>query len=171
MTYQAGNDFAQLSTSEVSFLLNSLNLKENSKHLDIGCGTGALVRDLYMRGFQSIGIDTSKEAIESAIQSVNPSLGEMFFHASVEEVGECDFTIITAKYLYKFIDDRDTFLLNVKRILKKDGFFIIIDPVVEHLPEPKKNIVLPEEVVLGELSAYFTVSVRKYRKNVYYFAR
>jgi 2-polyprenyl-3-methyl-5-hydroxy-6-metoxy-1,4-benzoquinol methylase len=169
--YSNGDDFAQLNTAEVSFLLDSINFKGIQKHLDIGCGTGALNRDIYLRGIQTIGVDPSESAITVAKESIDARFGDVFFCKQVQDIDDKDFTLITSKYVYKFLEDRKEFLRNVEKRLNTGGIFVIIDPIAEYLPEDKKSIVLPEAVVVNDLKELFTVEVQKYRKNTYYFAR
>lgn len=169
--YSNGDDFAQLNTAEVSFLLNSIDSNSIQKHLDIGCGTGALNRDIYLRGIQTIGIDPSESAIVVAKESIDTRFGDVFFCKQLQDIDDNDFTLITSKYVYKFLEDRKEFLRNVAKRLNASGVFVIIDPIAEYLPEDKKGIVLPEVVVVSDLKELFDVEVKKYRKNTYYFAR
>lgn len=170
-TYIDGNDFAQLSTAELSFVLGSLDVFDQSKCLDIGCGTGALTRDLYMRGFLPIGIDTSDEAIAIAKKSTHPKFGDLFRNMSIEDIKAETFDVIFVKYVYKFIEDRSDLLLAIKERINADGTLVIIDPLADSLPEQKKGIVLDESIVQSELSKDFNVNIKKFRKNVYYFAK
>lgn len=52
--------------------LESYGLKPGDHVLDVGCGTGTLIRDLSLHGIHCIGIDTSKSFIAYA-QSQPPS--------------------------------------------------------------------------------------------------
>ena len=60
-------------TEDLSFVhlygnnvLELIDAKENSMVLDLGCGNGALTKELQNRGYQVIGMDASKEQLEIA---------------------------------------------------------------------------------------------------------
>lgn len=58
-------DYLWLPTAQVALLCELAN-SDPKTALDIGCGTGQLVRDLYHRGYKVVGVDTATEAIAIA---------------------------------------------------------------------------------------------------------
>jgi len=46
--------------------LDHLNIKPGRKLLDIGCGTGYLLKEADIRGLETYGIDISEEAVKIA---------------------------------------------------------------------------------------------------------
>lgn len=164
------SDFKTLSTNAVSFLIDSIKLDDTLRHLDVGCGTGALCRSLYMRGFTSVGIDPSENAIRIAKQSVTRQIDCTFHAVDIADFHETDFSLITAKYMYRFVDNRPKFLDTVRQRLAHSGVFVIIDPLTSTLPRHKKGIVLPMATVQKELESYFAVTIKEYQDTVYYFA-
>jgi 2-polyprenyl-3-methyl-5-hydroxy-6-metoxy-1,4-benzoquinol methylase len=58
--------FTKGTLQEVDFLIDELNLSNNSQILDVGCGAGRHSLELARRGFQTVGIDISSGLIDVA---------------------------------------------------------------------------------------------------------
>jgi 2-polyprenyl-3-methyl-5-hydroxy-6-metoxy-1,4-benzoquinol methylase len=58
--------FTKNTKEEIEFILEELKLKENSKILDVGCGTGRHSIELAGRGFQVTGVDISSGMLAEA---------------------------------------------------------------------------------------------------------
>lgn len=63
--YKQGVKYRQLGDEEMSFLLGALPPGAKTV-LDIGCGTGDLVRQLSAAGLGAYGVDIADEAIKKA---------------------------------------------------------------------------------------------------------
>jgi ubiquinone/menaquinone biosynthesis C-methylase UbiE len=106
--------------------------------VDIGCGTGAFVRELARRGISTIGVDSSPAVLDEA--SARPSAGNPapeFRLGSVSSLpvddGEADFvTLIEA---VEHFDDRTLAgaLTEARRILNETGVLMITTPNAEDL--------------------------------------
>lgn len=64
--YAKGQDFGLITSQLLTDILNLVDSTITKTHLDIGCGMGQLTRELYHKGYTSIGIDISDVAIEKA---------------------------------------------------------------------------------------------------------
>jgi SAM-dependent methyltransferase len=104
---------------------------KNGKVIELGCGTGPILRWICKRGFSGLGIDVSKTAIAMAKeQSRNPNV--KFKKADtrrndVEKVGKFDLAV-DGHCLHCIIrpEDRKAFLKNSFKLLKKGGLFIVM---------------------------------------------
>lgn len=152
-TYRAGVDYTQLSDMDVAGLSSYLPTSTPRTALDVGCGTGRLVRQLQQIGFRTVGVDPSEEAIARARQK-DPT-GSYFVGdiSIVEEV----FGVITCKLVYAFIEDKEQFLRAVARRLDPRGFFIVLAPTHGHPINHKKAIHVDRETMYRQLRAEFRI--------------
>lgn len=107
--------------------INFINLSKNEKILEFGCGRGELVLFYRKQGFDSIGVDYSKEAIALAVQKQNDLSieGELFYCSSFENVQFKDesFDVIYASEFIEHISKHefDQFLDICIKLLKPGG--------------------------------------------------
>ena len=103
------------------------NLSDNGSVLDIGCGTGYFSR--LFKNAKYVGIDSSEEYVSFA----NRKYGGKFF---VMDATKMNFNknvfdgVLMVSFLHHIPDNElKKIFSDVKRVLKKDGKLIIIDPV------------------------------------------
>lgn len=105
---------------------------QKKQHLDIGCGTGGLTRDMFHRGYMSTGIDPSSSAIAHAkAATVYAGSGINYVCDDFESVDLADqsYTLITCKLVYAFLYDKDKCLEKVRSLLHPDGSFVLVTKV------------------------------------------
>ncbi|MEK7629406.1 MAG: class I SAM-dependent methyltransferase [Patescibacteria group bacterium] len=164
--FSQDKDYVKISPNFLDEILNHINLKENSKILDVGSGTGDLVIKLAKKGFQSTGLDISDVALSKAKnkaleEKVENLTNFIEFDADISDyknIPNSPFDLITCKLVFPFIKSRILFLKNIKNILARDGYFILITPVLypkieysEHL----KKISVDKEETLNLLNQIF----------------
>lgn len=149
-------DYLWLPTAQVALLCELANSGPKTA-LDIGCGTGQLVRDLYHRGYRAMGVDTATEAITIAQAStVRPTNDIRFLvHDICRQPLPKQFDLITCKYTLAFIANRTRLLCHVAQMLATNGTFVIITPQAQLLPANKQHITVPHAPLLAELQTYF----------------
>lgn len=152
-----------IETEILSSLLTKNTLKP--KLLDIGCGTGQLVRDMYHRGYRAFGVDLSSEAIKIAKRS-SVFLGDSINFTTGNALEPIDdyYDIIVSKYVVAFLSSRDVFYKNVIAALNVDGVFVLITPRLKYLEKNKKSISLSDTLLTEELASHFR-SVEKKSVN------
>ena len=113
-------------------LIISLKLKANSNFLDLGCGTGWAVyyaSKICNEAGSFIGIDISDGMIKKAKQNYSYLKNVDFFHANSESLpfknNYFDFIICTNSFHH--YSDPNKALLEVFRVLNKQGKFYILD--------------------------------------------
>lgn len=105
--------------------------KKNGRVIELGCGSGPILRWICKRGFSGLGIDVSKTAIAMAKeQSKGLDIG--FKRADicrfgVEKIGKFDLAV-DGHCLHCIIqpEDRKAFLKNSFKLLKKGGLLIVM---------------------------------------------
>lgn len=79
--------FTKGTKQEVDFLVELMDLPNNSRILDVGCGPGRHSLELARRGYKTVGIDISSEFIKHANQiAKEQSLSAEFLAADVREL-------------------------------------------------------------------------------------
>jgi len=103
---------------------------KGGKAIELGCGTGPILRWVCKRDFSGLGIDVSKTAVAMAREQ-SKGLNVRFKQADiccidVERAGKFDL-VVDGHCLHCIIrsEDRKAFLKNSFKLLKKGGLFII----------------------------------------------
>lgn len=97
------------------------------KILDVGSGSGVLIGELQSKGIEAHGVDSAREAIEfGGAQGVRnlvlmPSTNKLPFPDS-------HFDCVLAMDVLEHLHDENDVLNEVKRVLKKDGIFLVTVP-------------------------------------------
>lgn len=101
------------------------------KVLELGCGTGPILRKICKRGFSGVGIDVSKTAIAMAKEQskgldIKYRQGDVC-HINTKTLGKFDL-VIDGLCLHCITDtkDRKTYLHNVFKMLKEGGLFVLL---------------------------------------------
>ncbi len=101
--------------------------KKTSRILDIGSGLGYFTYALNMEGYNAIGIDISKEAVNNAISR----FGNFFLCANTSELEKLfpnKFDVIILGELIEHVDLPVEFIQSLKEVLKPNGSIIITTP-------------------------------------------
>lgn len=130
--YAKQRDYTQLKTADLLDIIQLTGATPGA-HLDIGCGTGNLTRDLYHLGYQSTGIDFSEAAIALARQAnIYTSKSLQYIHGDFMSLPfDETFSLISCKLVYAFMPDKPAFLKKVHSLLATNGSFVLITPVYE----------------------------------------
>lgn len=112
----------------------------NARILDVGCGYGRTLKELYDNGYEnSIGIDFSEKMIEKG-KKLYPNLSFEIMRKGKTKYYENTFdaVILLAVLTCIITDDEQIELLNeIKRVLKPDGIIYINDFLLNN---DKRNI-------------------------------
>jgi ubiquinone/menaquinone biosynthesis C-methylase UbiE len=127
---------------KIAQYLNKMKVNKNAKIIDIGCGTGELLKYLENEGYNSLyGNDISDEMIKIAQTKVKNCT---FYLGSINKAeinSKFDFIIIT-EVLHHIPDLQNTFK-TLKSLLSKKGKIVFLEPSSEWFFEnvsPKKLI-------------------------------
>lgn len=139
-------------------LLSSLQLKKNSKILDLPCGRGRHAVFLNSLGFNVIGADLSENSIKYASQFTNDTLHFEVHDMRNKFVTKFDaiFNLFTS---FGYFDDDKTnikVLQNLKDGLKNDGVLVIDFMNVNYV---KQHFVKEESITKNDIEFLITRSV------------
>lgn len=113
--------------------LKEVKLNQGEKILDVGCNYGPWSIRLAKKNMNVTGIDIVKDAIEIAKKNAsNESLKINFYNVGIENASFKDREfdkIISITVLQHIMNDKKYLksLINIKRQLKKDGKFLMIE--------------------------------------------
>ena len=118
----------KLGLKDIRFDSLCCNDSERKKFLDIGCATGLLLNHMKKKGWHCYGVEICRESAEYAIThfSLNVFVGTLeqasfpdsFFHA------------VHFSHLIEHVPDPIGLLLEVRRILKLEGYMVLTTPNV-----------------------------------------
>lgn len=110
-----------------SIRLITLDSSISPKILEIGCGLGYLTYSLNKEGYNSLGLDISKEAVNRAIQNY----GNYYICADLYEYAinhENEYDIIIFTEVIEHLNDINSFMEKLKKLLTSEGKIILTTP-------------------------------------------
>lgn len=109
--------------------VNIMKYKKSGRLLDLGCGAGDFLLEMKKRGFETFGLDVSKNACRIArkksIKVINSELDNRIFPAHY-------FDIVTLWHVFEHLHSPVSVLIEIARILKKDGILLIEVPNISN---------------------------------------
>jgi len=121
---------------EIKEIISLLNPKKSDRILEIGCGSGVLLKELEKYKCSIIGIDVSKEAIEMAKK--NTSISKLILSSTDKlDFDNNSFDKIICQHIVEHLNNFDIVLEELKRILKNNGCLIIVTPNINY---PDNNL-------------------------------
>jgi 2-polyprenyl-3-methyl-5-hydroxy-6-metoxy-1,4-benzoquinol methylase len=102
-------------------------LKPGHTILDIGCGSGELLNHFKTHKWQTTGIEPNDRARAFAISSYDLDVRE---ESAITQFKSAAFDIITLWHALEHVQDLNATLLQIKRILKDNGYLVIAVPNV-----------------------------------------
>jgi len=150
-------------------MLEEVQFLEKGEFLDLGTGPGTQAADLAKKGFKVTGSDISTSAIEKAKSStnnVNFVIDDIL--NSKFESESFDYILDRGCFHVLSVDERITYLDQIKRILKKNGMIFL-----KCMSKNEKNILDnkgPHKFYKEEIINYFEndFDIKKSKDTVYY---
>lgn len=102
--------------------------------LDIACGTGYGI-NILLRGKarQVVGVDLDRSAVEEARQNLSESGGHVLLANGCSlPFPDQSFDAITSFETLEHLNERDKFLMELRRVLKPSGLLILSTPNANH---------------------------------------
>ena len=150
-------------------LSEEIQFLKKGNFLDLGTGPGTQAIELAKKGFRVTGSDISRSAIEKArlsTKNVNFEIDDIL--NSKFESESFDYILDRGCFHVLAIDDRETYLNQIKRILKKNGIIFLkcMSKDEKNLPDDKG----PHKFVKNEIIQYFQndFDIKKSKDAVYY---
>lgn len=111
--------------ADLDFSVFYLRSKPHGHLLDIGCGSGTLLKGMHQLGWQAEGVDFDAAAVQNArtkgLSVYHGSLAEQKFPAST-------FDAVTMSHLIEHVSDPVELLRECYRLLKPGGYLVIVTP-------------------------------------------
>lgn len=124
--------------SNLKFLELTNVLNGNQKMLEIGSGKGRLLKHLRDMGYDAQGTEIELEYIGKAKQLYG-NLPITFIDSDILPFEDNSFDVVMSFDVFEHISDTDKHLNEVKRVLKKDGYYL--------LQTPNKYTNIPFEII------------------------
>jgi ubiquinone/menaquinone biosynthesis C-methylase UbiE len=115
-----------------SIFLDYLDVKAKRKLLDIGCGTGYLLRAANQKGLQTYGVDISGEGVRIA-KKVSPDSQIIIGKGEDLRFPENSFDYITCIGSLEHFLDMKKGIKEMMKVGKKDALFCIVVPNINFL--------------------------------------
>ena len=115
-----------LALSDIGFETLDFSNDSSRRILDVGCATGRFLHEFKGNGWEVAGIEICKEAADYG----NKNRKVNIHNCTLEEARftEKSFTVVHASHLIEHLNDPVLFLREVYRILKDNGYLIIVTP-------------------------------------------
>ncbi len=141
-------------------LKDEFNLNEGSLAVDIGSNDGLLLKELKNFRVEVIGVEPAENICEIARRNMIETMCDFFKKEAVESIikikGKAD--IITGNNVFAHISDIDSIAENVKKLLKKDGVFVI---EVQYLYDTIKDLTF-DNIYHEHLSYYSVLALKEF---------
>jgi ubiquinone/menaquinone biosynthesis C-methylase UbiE len=158
---------------EITDLIFKINPKTV---LDLGCGTGILEKQLNEEGFKGkiVAVDKSEKMINIARNYTTNLKNVEFKLFDLEKdlpFPTNYFDCVVAINVFYLLKNQKKFLLEVKRILKTKGYFILVDPkpggsILEFLKEHFKNVRSIKEIFYDSLQTPHILKIIAIQKKL-----
>lgn len=124
--FQARDYLGYHLAESIKILMEDNNLKTV---LDVGCGTGRLVKFLNENGFEAYGCDKADQAVEQA-RRLNKKRAVIKASATSLPFENHSFDLVISISLIEHLNlnEAEKFLIEADRILKPNGFVFLITP-------------------------------------------
>lgn len=99
--------------------------------LEIGCAPGALMGKLVQKGIDTWGIEPSVKYIDFICrQAIGAKVLHGMFPKVTSQLSDKFFDCIIAMDVFEHIEDYNSFIQEIQRLLEKDGTAIIMSPII-----------------------------------------
>lgn len=141
----------RLSGKFYKLLLSQVKLKRGEIVLDVGCGTGTILKSLSrFSEFDGYGIDIEENMIREAKLKC-PQMNIQVSNSTNTPFNDKKFDIITSCMAYHHFSDKKGFAREASRIIKPGGHLYIADPRFPFIVRKPLNLALR----LHKIAGYF----------------
>ncbi|GAB2992529.1 hypothetical protein GCM10023080_068030 [Streptomyces pseudoechinosporeus] len=136
--WAVGRRYRQTTDAETQLLAEHLGPGHGRPALDLGCGDGALARQLHDHlGYRTTGIDCAPSAIALATDTgpgtgAHPHFQVMDFATDdLSQLPDPAYAVITCRLVFRFITDKGAFLDRVRQLLVPGGTFWVVTELAD----------------------------------------
>lgn len=155
--------WAKNSKAEVDYILNFINIKQNSNILDMGCGIARHSIELALRNYNVVGIDFSKRHIKYARKQIKKqSIQNLRLYPSdarnFNSTKSFDLILCLYDVIGSFPEEKDNIQIikNAYKLLNKKGYMVIsvmnYELTESIVPQKQKDDLLNHPEILMKLA-------------------
>jgi SAM-dependent methyltransferase len=123
---QTHQRYSEFPDDPESAVLQAVSLTGDTDLLDVGCGTGSLLRNVAAQGHRGrlVGLDLSPAAVRAldGVAGVSARRG----NAMDLPFDAASFDVVTARHMLYHVPDVDAALAEARRVLRPDGIFAAV---------------------------------------------
>jgi ubiquinone/menaquinone biosynthesis C-methylase UbiE len=139
----------KLSKKFYNLLMNQIKMIQGAVVLDVGCGTGIILKKLYdLYNIDGYGIDVEMNMITEA-QRKCPNMKIITSSCHATPFENSKFDVITSCMAYHHFDDQKGFAKEASRIIKPNGYLYIVDPRFPLIIRKPLNLALKIHKIAG----------------------
>lgn len=162
--------------NKLTKIIDLSEIKPNAKILDVGTGTGVLIKYLLEKSPSHIhAVDISENMIAIAKTKYNDDRVK-FTNVDVHQLKESRFDYIFLYSVYPHFQDKDALFSHLKSMLNEDGKIVIahsqskeaINSVHRENENTKNDKLPPVEVTAEIMSSYFNTNKMVDNSDMYY---
>ncbi|NEO98899.1 MAG: class I SAM-dependent methyltransferase [Symploca sp. SIO2E9] len=113
--------------ANIRFLNETALINKQIKILEIGSGTGSLLKYFHSRGYDIRGVEINKSRIEES-KHLHGNLPLEIVTSEILPFPDNSFDVVISFDVFEHIPDSDQHLQEVKRVLKPGGFYLLQTP-------------------------------------------
>ena len=133
-----------------NLLLNQIELKDGDNLLDVGCGTGKILRELSDKyDINGYGIDVEENMVKIAKEKC-PNMNIQISNSDKMPFVDNKFDILTACMAYHHFDDKISFAEEAGRVMKIGAYLYIVDPKFPKIIRIIMNSTLKQIGIVGK---------------------
>lgn len=165
-----GEAYTKYFASSYDFLTNLTGWRRNlAKHalkdlspckmLDVGCGTGYLLRIALQQGFDAYGVDPSSGMLAKAKEN-NGIPESRLLQSNADELSFADqsFDLATASGSLEYVPNMEKAAREISRVVRKGGHIRII----VHARPVKKNLLTPFIYLFSQATGHLIHDIQHY---------
>lgn len=142
--------------SYASSIVEQYKLSPDSLVVDLGSNDGSMLHSFKKIGMRVVGVEPAtaiaNRATEQGVTTIADFFTDQVRERIVSEYGKA--SAVTANYMFANVDDLDSFVMNVEKLLAPDGLFIV--QTGYHPEQMKINMF---DYIYHEHFSYFSVEV------------
>lgn len=123
------SDYSKYPRECYPFVLNAINNIQFNKVLDLGCGTGVILKEISNKNssVELFGLDLSENMIAKATQRLGTTANLSVGDAENLPYSDNTFDLICCVESFHHYPNPKKALLEINRVLKKGGIFLLCD--------------------------------------------
>lgn len=125
--YEPGSSSARFFSERIGIILDLIRGHEKKTILDVGSGSGAMIRRLIDGDSRIMGLDSSQAMVRSCLKSPDLAAGAGFLCGRIESIPFMDetFDIVLAMGVLEYVAETGGAVAELARVAKRKGIVIM----------------------------------------------